>query len=62
MPCLDLTAVYLMYAFLLLFHLQRSHDAFVTIVDENQTHIVCDINSPVRLILRDLVRECLRKF
>ncbi|KAI1283062.1 Integrator complex subunit 9 [Halotydeus destructor] len=39
----------------------RSHEAFLTI-DENTTHIVCDASSAVRLLLRDLVVECLKKF
>ena len=36
-------------------------EAFITL-DDATTHIVCDIESPYRLLLRDLVLKCLKSF
>lgn len=36
-------------------------EAFITL-DDATTHIVCDIGSPYRLLLRDLVFKCLKSF
>ncbi|XP_015788512.1 integrator complex subunit 9 [Tetranychus urticae] len=38
----------------------RSEDAFVTI-DDSLTHIVCDANDSLRILLKDLVYQCLKK-
>lgn len=40
---------------------QNETEALVTI-DQNVTHIVCDVNSPLRLLLRDLVFKCLQSY
>ena len=41
---------------------QRNEEAFINIENETTTHIVCDISSPLRPLLRELVTKCLKTY